>query len=64
MAPSKDSGPSVSARVEADGAVTVGVVADGVFVPVAGATAERVQIAAAQAAADAQAADDDAGKEG
>lgn len=60
----KDSGPSVSARVEADGAVTVGVEVDGVFVPVGGATAEKVTQAKYQAEQDAQASGDDNGKEG
>jgi hypothetical protein len=54
----KDPGPSVSAKVEADGAVTVGVTVGGVFVPVAGATADKVSQATAEAVEAAQASDD------
>ena len=63
MTAKKAADPSVSVRVEADGAVTVGVTVDGAFVPVAGATVARVEQAKAAAAA-AAASDDDTGKEG
>lgn len=58
MTAKKSTAPSVSARVEADGAVTAGVVVGGVFVPVGGATADRVAQLTAEANAPAEASDD------